>query len=699
MKDLSSSTRTTQSVGRTSHLRNLGRQPWNSVITWTGAFFTGRTRRQVATSEPDKKHEIRHDLFDQVFLGQETLSNVSGEIEKCFLAIGSSLEKLPAISESLVSQSERLLSLATGRESGVATFDTTMSLLEDPLSFIDRCQTHLQDLIARLETSSAEIEKLVSSEALLNRAVAPLTYIQINFKIESAPLSHAVQQMFLALTEDVERLHRQVSQTFGQKFADLRQTQVTIKNVTARLRKDAENQGRSLRKKRAEVSKALAELQADLKQNEGRDILLTHISKAIDQQVGKLVMVLQSQDIASQRLAHAMHAIGEIQQRHQLARTGSNGGEIYDPLAFCEVSSRLQEAQLASIEDELKQADEGIRKAIQQISEQIVQLDRECLSLTEFDRVTAGMDGLVQVLLDTIQEVRQMAHNAVDMADQAYQALRPIGGLASNLTGVMRDLSAQIHLIALNAQVQAAHNCGGTGLEVLAQGTASISNEARAISEKVARGVDSLTVELDHLVESLLRIREEGIQKRDLMENEARNQEQGLHAMRDETLNALTMVSDCIQQISAHVTSMQKQNALQAIIADNFDSLRTNLLAAANDAKTILDGTGQPQDRQRFSADLAKHYTVASEHAVHRSIFGTTQAAAPKAASPTPATADVFLFDDLSPDASPAQAAPVENEGTTETTASNGAPATDGPSAATDAVKKDPTLGDNVDLF
>lgn len=622
--------------------------------------------------------------------GIETLKQVSGEIESCFLAVGDSLVKLPDFSEALVTHSERLLALASGRESGASTFESTMQLLEEPLRFIDRCQEELQELNIRLEAAMQQIDRLVSSEEHLNRAVAPLTYIRINFKIESAPLANSVQQMFLALTEDVERLHSQVSQTFQEKFTLLREARSTIEKVAGQLREDARNQGRVLREKRGDLSRALSELQADLKKNENRDIQLTHVSRAINQEVGKLVMLLQTQDIVSQRLAHVAGAILQIHQLHRPTDVAETGPITPSDLALCETSCRLQGAHLEDIEAEIKQADDGISAATRQINNQIVELDRECLNLSEFDKVTASVDGLVQVLLDTIHEVRSMAHNAVQTADLASRALQPIGGLASNLTGVMRELSAQIHLIALNAQIQAAHNSIGNGLEVLASRTANVSNEAGEISERVALGVDSLTVDLDGIVDSFAKLRAEGAQKRSLMEKEARSKEDELHAMRDETLRELMAVSDCVSQISTLASSMMKQNRLDSIVGERFDHLGASLSQVAAAANASIGQSGHTCERMQFSDELARNYTVASEHAVHKRIFGDSPVAGNS-------TLDVSLFDDES---SP-EPKHVETESVVDPVASSAELATAEPRVANGDLseKKEAALGDNVDLF
>ena len=612
--------------------------------------------------------------------GQAVLKEVGIETERRFLALGCTLEKLPDASEELVKHSERLLVLASGKETGEATFAATMELLEDPLSFIDRSQAQLEDLIIRLEGSIIQIDKLIRSEASLNRAVAPLAYIQTIFKIESAGLAHAVQQMFMALTEDIERLHQQVSQTFGEKFAVLRGARATIAKVIAQLRADATSQGLILREKRKSVKSALSQLNSDIQANEARDIQLASVSRSINQQVGCLVMSLQTQDIVSQKLAHVDHAIAEIGRRHDHGLSAAAGGIPGDDFAYGATSCRLQEAHLAAIGNDLGQASGDISGATQDIQKQITQLEHGCLCSNEFDKITAGADGLVQVLLDTIEEVRAMVHHAVATAEQAYAAIRPIGGLASNLTGVMRRLSAEIQLIALNAQVQAAHNCGGTGLEVLASGTAMISTDTRNISERVASGVDKLAVELTCLVETFDLLRQEGAQKRDLMEGDARARELDLHTIRDETLKELTGVGDCVQQINLLVSDMAKENTLQTTASEQMESFRAALTAAAGETESYLERTGVAVEPSRFSEELSQAYSIASEHEVHRTVF-RIEPPSPAVAPGSGLEADPF-----------ADVSSVRGDSVIVMTGPHGG-------RAEASAPKNTSLGDNVDLF
>ncbi|MBK7999637.1 MAG: hypothetical protein IPK15_13200 [Verrucomicrobia bacterium] len=581
--------------------------------------------------------------IDALKEGEAILQEVSQSVEKCFLGLGYVLEKLPGVSERLVRQSQRYSEVSSGRASGNATFEETIQLIEEPLAFIDQSQDEVRNLIRALEELQQRIHRLIASEDSLNRAVAPLTYIQTLFRVESTGLPHAVQQMFLALTEDIERLHERVSQTFGEKFAVLRVASETIQRVASQLREEIRSNGTALRDKRKKVEAALAQLNLDLKSNEARGVQLNSVSRVIEREAGMLVISLQAQDIVNQKLAHIVGALSQVQERMTPETWLAPRESARQDIAYCAVSSRLQATQLEGVGADLEQAHEQIKRATVEIGTQVRKLEEDYLRTDSQQQNAAGTDALIQVLLDTMAEVRAMSDRAVNSAEKAFAAISPIGGMASNLTGVMRQLSAQIHLIALNAQVQAAHNCGGTGLEVLASSTATISIETSEISERVASGVDALTEELNRLVAAFAKLRDDGAAQRDRISGRGRTKEGELNSIREGTGKELDALRESVHQIRGHLESMETENQLPTIAGEKLSRLSEVLVAAANTMETPLKSAGVVINPASFSAELSKRYSVASEHELHRRFFNEPGAKA----SPAPSLASKQTDDEI----------------------------------------------------
>jgi hypothetical protein len=596
-----------------------------AALKRTMARSWGRFRRQgPAHSDPF----FQSPVFDSLRDSLQCLQQSTASIENAFLAVGAALEKLPDASEDLVRQSGRLLVLASGPEEGDNSFNAAMQLIESPLRFVERSHVTLVDLIRRLREAEQHIGELIASEASLQRAVAPLTYIQTIFRIECASLPVSVQQMFASLTEDIDRLQKQLTQTFGEKFDQLRAAQGTIRRVNTRLRDSAQSQGVAITEKRASVERSLAELQTDLSVKETRNHKLVTASAAIRDLAGRLVMSLQAQDIVNQKLAHIVRAVEAILKHRESMAEGD------DPLpaAHCAVSSRLQAAQLEGVAADLRGSLEEIRDATSQVRAWIRQMDEECLCLRDVTRMIASVDGLVQVMLNTLAEVRGMVTQTLELSEQAYDSIRPIGGIATILTGVMLQLSSRIRLIALNAQVQAAHNSGGTGLEVLASQTASVATETSTISESVASGIDSLTADLGHLVEAFDGLRAGARESRAVMDTEGRAREDELHAVRDRTLEALNAVSGSVRNVLDLVNGMTLQSLEGLAGRGPLGELSRALGAAASESEGFLARQNIVPERAALSAELCRHYSVASELEIHRRFFGE--------AGPVPADAE-----------------------------------------------------------
>lgn len=638
------------------------------------------------------------DAFTLLEQSRPQLEGISSDVEARFLAITSVLESLPTASEQLVKQSERLLALASGKDHGATVFQSTLDLLKAPLEFIEHSQVRNVELIALLQQVIAQIDRMLSYEAILEKTVAPLKFIQTLFKVESAGLSHSVQQMFLALTEDIERLQQQVSETFFSKFEILRSSRKIIDTVMVRLKDAARTQNAAAKEKKNGIQQALADLQADLKKNEERDIQLTAVSRVIDQQVGRMVFSLQAQDIVSQKVAHVLQVVQMLQQRFGELRDSNDVAVANASAVYCRDASAVQAAQLQAAGQDLNGASEEIASAARTIRDQITKLDEECLCLKEFDKVTAGVDGLVQVLLDTIADVRAIVTDAATIAEQSYVAIRPIGSLTSNVTVTMRQLSAHIRLIALNAQVQAAHIGSGTGLEVLAAGTATIAAETTEISENVARELDALTVDLGAHVKAFENLHQRGVAQQEELATSGKEKEASLHSFRDETLSALTQVGAAVETIERLADSMGQKLDFQSVIDTCIKDGREALDSIVFASKQWLESGGLTLVTQASASDLARSYTMASEREVHDAVLlGRDKADSGISVSngTGPAAAPEF-FDDFSatPNASttpqkpepgvlPATAAPI--------------PSAKAETARPVAPAKD--LGDNVDLF
>jgi hypothetical protein len=249
----------------------------------------------------------------------------------------------------------------------------------------------------------------------------------------------------------------------------------------------------------------------------------------------------------------------------------------------------------------------------------LTEMDSECLSLKEFTMLTTSFDGMVQVLIESIHEVRDLVAQTVTSAGAAYEMLRPLGCLTSDLTATVRDISARIHLIGVNAQVQAACSAQdrpGTGLEVLSARTSEISAETNRISEEAATQLDSLAAGLTQSVKILGALKEDGVSQQQVIEQQGRKNEDELHAFRNKALETLRAIGTSLDQIRAHAGDTLATVDFSRIQQVALPALQAPLLALAEAAESRLLSEGCELASASLIEEFKAKYTMASEREV-----------------------------------------------------------------------------------
>jgi hypothetical protein len=621
------------------------------------------------------------------------LNQLPRELEERFLAATSDLEKLPSASTELVTHSEQLLGLASGKIGGEQVLNPCVALLGEPLSFLDTWLSRTEELIGHLDYSVHQIRNLRGNESALGGTFAPLTYIQVLIRIESASLDVSVQQMFEALVSDIQDLRSRVSERFASEFKGLHDTEITLARLRDLLATVREAHSVAIAGKRAAIDQALHDVRVELETYMHRDLKLAAASKRVHSLVGDLVVQLQTQDITSQKIAHVRENL-EILTPEISAALGRDDGEATTrQLVFVEKLARLQLAQLIAAGRDIDLATTTFESALNGVLDQAGELRGHCTNLPEFATVTVGADGLIQVLLDAIEDLRQVTSEAEQRATEAHEVVKPVGGNTSNVTQQMRELAAQMKLIALNAQVQAARIANGTGLEALAARTADIANATRGVGEEIAEQLQMLSIGLDNFVTEFDQLSQHGRAMRTMLDTAGGELEHQLHAHRDHTLEEFAHVLECGNQVTTVTEQIRAQ--LQFGVAPS-DSLKpvSDLLGEIADAAAALLATRPPLQDPTQDPRLEKilsRYTMASERMVHggQQATGTT--------GTTAAEADALLFDafDL-----PETAASVPTPSTPPSAPDAGAETnSENDSKAHGRNADAQALGANVDLF
>jgi len=537
------------------------------------------------------------------------LKKACGELEKAFLKTGIAVEKLAHEGGAFVQKSEKFVDCATGRSSGAQLFMDAMPVIERPLNFLSDGHAKTQLILDRLKQDNQRIDELINFQSDLQRTIGPLKYIQTLFKIESAPLGGEVQAMFGSLTREIEALHNQISELFTTRFLELRTLQMTLNQVIRELQDHTNTLHGSVSNEKAQIEKSLAQMHTELSANQSHESHIGQVSKQINGEVQKVVVSLQYQDIINQKLQHTFQGIEQLEKSIDAGENWVVVGRL----------CKLEAKQLQLVREELENAEKNIRSGVSAALNHLLSADKDCLTLADFNQLTTSADGMVQVMLDALATLRKEMTATVASAAKAYEQLRPMGGLASDLTFVVRDLSVRIHLIGLNAQIQAAQVGNGVALEALSARTSEISRATTQISEEVARKLDRLVVDLGEDVKSLEQLRSEVVQQQGILESEGTSIEHELHKMRDGTLALLEDIDGLIVGIRNRSEEILGDLNYTETSSSIIENLEAELLKAADEAGAT--GGELDAEARALLAKTHRGYTMSSERKVFSEII------------------------------------------------------------------------------
>jgi len=318
-------------------------------------------------------------LFTQIHKAELDLRQASSGLEAQFLATSSELERLAYFGDRFVKRVEKLVGLATGKECDGSVFSNAIRLIEQATQFLVGCQEQTVRMLELLRNYNTQIEQLLGVETELQRTMLPLKFVQTLFRSESAPLGPAVQQMFGALTQEMEGLHSQVRDIFGTKFKQLEQTHRTIGQVIGQLDQQASSLRQVTSAQKVQIESTLETLRKEMISNHERDARLSKLSRNLAHEVEQVVMGLQFQDIINQKLQHVTAALPQIESKYAEFQAAPNASAVTESLQFLHQSCRLEAGQLQAAQDELAKAELAIQDGVQKVLAHLTEMDSECL--------------------------------------------------------------------------------------------------------------------------------------------------------------------------------------------------------------------------------------------------------------------------------------------------------------------------------
>lgn len=567
-------------------------------------------------------------MVDRLRGSRKQLAEAARTIEREFLEVSGNLENLAQRGEDLLKGSEKLIELSLGKVEGQHLLHEVPALINKPVEFIATFNDEVRSLIKGLTDMDEATSTLLLMQTRLTDAFSPLRIIQVLYRIEAERLAEKDRRVFHALTAEMNRVEARMLRSFEEQFAMLSETRRQLQFAIQQLHVGVLRRDSQFRGKRDTIDQMIERVNHEVKLNEQRESRLTQTSRGLNQEINRVVMAIQHQDIVEQRLAHVEKAMAKLEDL-LVDLSSADRRSRREKLAVIHSLSRLEQEQLQEVRNQFDHALAEIDGGIDKVSHTIKSVDTQCMSLNDFGHVTAAVDGMVQVLLDTLTDVSQLLQDTLTEADKTYEIIRPLGGQAAHLTDTVTSLSLAIKLIALNAQVQAGKLDNARTLEVLSARTSEIADDANHISLEVAGKLEAFSREMDRFVTGFETLRLSGRTEVGELNEQSVSAKDRLHSYRDGTLESLNNVGRMIERLNT--LSGRRQNSdgfcgkLHHAIATSSELIESIIarIAAISPAGCLNAEAGGALE------ELMSSYTMTSERSVHERVIAQANPARP----------------------------------------------------------------------
>jgi hypothetical protein len=567
---------------------------------------------------------------------QEGLTRLNACAAEVFLALGGALQSVATQAHEVAGLSKSATSLGAAGES-----DESMSKLQ--LILGDAIQVQALGRVSR--------EKLHEVFGHLKHCQAPLSHLMklpsvlrtvgMLYRIEASRLEGAsVQGVTInvsSLTADMDEMGRQI----GERVAAVGSEGARLAQL---FQAGTEHMDEVEEQERGEASNLIQQTSAVIASFRARQKAANEAARKIDQQYGdmrlasdRIVMSLQSEDMARQRIEHVQEALAQIASGVEACGLQGADADIL----------MLQRSQLRSTRELLAEAIASVREGLRALGARLDALATESsswASKTDKDGhlFSAEVKSKLSSLCSIFDSYLISARNVVSTVDSVLPGLQEM----TNAVNEVEEIHASIRILALNAGIKTAR------------------------SGKMGAAIGSLAVELHGIA------KQSDADTRELLER-LRAMQRPLSEM--EKQKVMSLSSNMLQWSGARMTEEMhslvepviaesgKLSEMLATLQEKTAKLRTDLRSASEIAERAgvviqtfegvlkqldrhLKAMGHSPEAKRAAGGgtsrLSTLYSMQSERLVHEQMFEDNKSEAKPGEAPMAAEPgnDVELF-------------------------------------------------------
>jgi methyl-accepting chemotaxis protein len=547
-----------------------------------------------------------------------TLQELAGTTEDEFLQIGSQLQDFYQRSSEITSMANDLVESVSGEE---------IHLL------IERLRQMMADMEAYLAStrsqSSVSCESLEQILVLLDQVSHPLEGFQkltktlrmlgISTKIESSRMGETGLG-FLTLALDVEKLSHLVSEKSTNILSHRQLLARMISDNLHIVRSSEAVQDKELGGVLANTAASLEELVSVNCRCSSFGSLVSSVSAEVSGNISEVVSSMQMHDMTRQQVEHIVEALERLSLKLQTVIGGAVEPDNYRKLIIeagdvCE----LQSAQLRFAASELCGAVRSIVDNLQDVASKQALMASESLTTAGvadstggsfMDAISRGMATVTAVLAACGRSDRDMAVTLSKVAD----TMREVSDFVTDI----EEIGSEIDLIALNAQVKAAHTGKeGAALGVLAEAIKRLSDEAIIQTELVSHTLVQVNQSTEHLFQEATEETDHLGARIVTMEQEISDILAALGSMNS---NLISLLSGLGQRVGLLTTDIERATATIDVhdrVAHMADGAMASLDKIVATARTLEPASLEFKDNLRH---MEERYTMDSERHIHEAI-------------------------------------------------------------------------------
>jgi hypothetical protein len=416
-----------------------------------------------------------------------------------------------------------------------------------------------------------------------------------------------------------------------QRFEELERTRQAAGELVTKLAAQTAQQKSETERMLADTRNRLLRLNEVLVSSEAAAEAISRSGGKIAGGVGKVIVALQTQDIARQKFQHINAAIDEmIAHLAPGLENGFRGSEAADSRQFLAGAGLVQLGQLRNV---FAQLDGAAREIEQGLAE--VESEAKCFAESALQLGAGTLDGrMTGRAVESIHAVLGVIDVAVASIRDVVHLVQKLESTFSDCTSQILELARRLRMVALNAQIFAAHVDAGAALEVVAMNTRTIADESMRQLDQISSRVAALVDSVADLEDRLDSYRELTAMEQKLLGTEAAESEEKLSRLEQELRSALAAIGPVEKELSKII----HRAAIGIRFPDAVAEASSRSIRLFDEIVRRYSDDGQDSDASVYHKvnTLKQNYTMAHERVVHDAVVGASVSGNSQAEAPGP---------------------------------------------------------------